>query len=76
MYKMCPGRIMKSILLKLTATISSKIDKGYIACKTDHQILHSLFCLQFSVALETVNPKNLCLDCFQKVNTQLKCFFA
>ena len=33
-----------------------------------------LFCIQFSVAMETVNPKIWCSSRFQKVNTQLECF--
>ena len=33
-----------------------------------------VFCMQLSVAMETVNPKNWCSSCFQKVNIQLECF--
>ena len=34
----------------------------------------NVFFIQFSIALETVNPKIWCSKCFQNVNIQLKCF--
>ena len=57
MYKMCPGRIVKSIFSKLTADTSFEIVQEYIDDKTDHQKVLSCILLIFSVALETVNPK-------------------
>ena len=75
MSKMCPGKMVKKKSQNSQPTQIVRYFKYISPIKLIAKYCIHVFCIQFSVALETVNPKISCSSGFQKVNIQLKCFF-